>query len=153
MIPTSRRHRVIVAVCAVAVAGTAVVAVAATAPKSGKWTGTTSEAGNAVSFTVSSNHKSITKFTTHVGYNGACGQGGAGNWPVSIAKLTITKKHAFSGSTIAHIGIYRETMVVSGKFSGTKATGTVGNPSKVCPAGSLHPRRKYTWETFTATHA
>ncbi len=148
----SRRHRVVAAACAAVVVGTAVVAVAATSPKSGKWKGTTSER-NPVTFSVSSNHKQVTNFTTTVTYNGACGPGGGvPNYAVHVAKMTVSKSHSFSAWTTGHLGPFSAKILVSGKFAGTKASGTVGEPSNTCQSPP-HKGAKSIWETFSAKHA
>ena len=153
MIPTSRRHRVIAAVCAVTIAGTAAVAVAATAPKSGKWAGTTSE-HSTVTFAVSSNHKQVTNFITQLGYNGACGQGGGAGFGIKVARMAITPQHTFSASTIARAFGITIHVKINGSFSGGKATGAVKNPANVCSGVGGTGKGRFAYaETFSATHA
>jgi len=150
----SRRNRVIAVVCAVTLVGAAVAAVAAVKPKAGKWKGSTTES-NAVTFTVSSNRGTITKFTTVLGYDHAChfsgGAGGFSNYSVVVPKMTLKRANTFSARVTASGFFGKATVSVSGKFSGAKATGTVVVPTSFCPAprATVH---MYS-ETFTAKHA
>ncbi len=148
------RRRTVAAVCTAAVVATAVVALAAAKPKAGNWSGLTNRL-NPVTFTVSSNRKAVTKFATHLGYDGRCifsgGAGGFSYYTVNVSKMTITAHNTFSARVTVTSPIIKSTAkaVISGKFVGSAAEGTVSIPTRYCPA----PRKtthEYS-ESFSAT--
>jgi len=111
----SRRHR----------------AAAATAPRSGKWKGTTTEK-HTVTFSVSSNRARANDFVTMLGYNGTRGPEAVPKFTVHIATMAITKKRSFSPWTTSTLLTFTGKILVSGKFARTNASGTVSEPSSAC---------------------
>jgi hypothetical protein len=121
--------------------------------QSGSYEGTTGKTGGAsVTFTVAANGKRILGFSTSLGYNGKCGQGGGPGFEIKVASMAISKKGAFSAKTTGTFpaaGVKSIKVSVSGHISGSKASGTVLEPGDRCSSSSANPYS----ETFTATHS
>jgi len=145
----SRRSRILGVCCATCAVGAVGIALAVSAPPSGHYVGVTSEHG-AVSLSVSANHKLVTGFVTRIGYNGRCGQGGGPIYRISVARMAIGKGESFSAHTTARVFTLTAKAVVTGRFVGTRARGSVSIPGFVCPAP--HKGVKNYYETFSASH-
>lgn len=149
------RRRVVATICAGALVATAVGALAATKPKAGNWSGSTNKSHSAVTFTVSANRKLVTKFAAHFSYGGKCifggGAGGFADYAVSVPKMTISSHDTFAARVTVKDTFFHTTAkgLVSGKFAGTRAQGTLSVPGDFCPA----PRKTALLyiESFTAT--
>lgn len=133
----------------------AAVAAAAKAPvKGGHYTGATGGLGSTpVSFGVSANGKRVVKFTTRLGYNGKCGQGGGPSYEIKLAAIPIrggrfsaTTKGTLSGTAVV---VKPVTVKVTGRISGRSASGSVVEPGALrckAPHKGVNPYA----ETFTA---
>jgi hypothetical protein len=153
----SRRVRALPSValaCALlAVGAGAVAAKSVKGPLKGAAYGGTTSERVPVTFKVSGNGKRIVSFSTSLGYDGDCGQGGGPAFEVKIPSIAIaaggrfsaTAKGTLSGA-IAHVEPI--TVKVAGRISGAKASGTVRQPGNVCQAP--HKGRLSYSETFTA---
>jgi hypothetical protein len=119
--------------------------------KKGNYRGTTSERG-AVSFKVSSNGKRVLAFTTAIGYNGKCGQGGGPAFTVTVPSMKLRSDGRFSGVGLGTLSTLKPVVIkVNGRIKGRKATGYVEDPSAVhCASGPNKGAAAY-GETFTAT--
>lgn len=120
----------------------------------GSYSGITSESGS-VTFTVSSNGKRVLSFSTAVGYDGKCGQGGGPGFEVKVKSMAISAKGAFSATVmgtfpVAAAKVKPLKMKVSGHISGSSASGTVFAPGDMCTGGNH--ANPYS-ETFTAKRA
>jgi hypothetical protein len=118
----------------------------------GSYSGKTSESGE-IAFTVSSNGKKILSFSTSLGYDGKCGQGGGPGYEVKVASMAITAKGSFSASVmgtfpVASAKVKPIKVKVSGHISGGSASGMVFKPGALC-SKSNHAN-PYS-ESFTAT--
>jgi hypothetical protein len=135
-----------------------VAAVAWAAAKPGKYTGTTSEHGT-VSFTVAAGGKSVKAFSASDGYNGKChfsgGAGGLGNFSLAVPSMKVARNGTFTTKKNVKLGPFSATIVVKGKVTGGKATGTLNKvgAGSTCGSGSSNPATQDYLETFTATRA
>ncbi len=125
----------------------AVALAAKRAPKPGSYAGTSSEK-SPVTFKVAKGGTSIQGFTTAIGYDGKCGQGGGPGYTVAASRIAI-KNGRFSITTSFKgpvASVPSKQGKITGTFSANTVRGTVGIPSltvkKICPA--------YT-ETYSAT--
>jgi hypothetical protein len=111
----------------------AAVALAAKAPKSGTYEGTSSEK-SPVTFKVSSGGTAIQSFKTVIGYDGKCGQGGGPGYTAAASRIAI-RNGSFKGPVAS---VPSKQGKITGKLSGSTVTGTVGIPSlkskAICPA-------------------
>lgn len=120
----------------------------------GSYSGKTAKPGEVpVTFMVSANGKKILNFSTTLGYNGKCGQGGGPGYEVKVASMAITAKGSFSASVTGTfpVGAAKVKPIkvkVSGHISGSSASGTVFKPGATC-SKSNHAD-PYS-ESFTAT--
>jgi hypothetical protein len=146
---------------ALVTASAAVLALAGPAsasPKAGKYSGRTSEKG-AVTFVVAPNGKSVLDFSVQDGYNASChftgGFGGVKTFTLAIARMTLNQSGTFTGTQSQSNKPFRGTtvLVVKGRLSGTRATGTVDVPASRCGSGSPTPKAHFYLETFTASPA
>lgn len=117
------------------------------APKAGTYEGTSSEKGP-VTLEVAKGGTAVVGFKTAIGYDGKCGQGGGPGFEPQVSKAAI-KKGRFSATVtfkgeVSSIGSKQGK--VTGKFSGSKVTGTVAIPSLKSSTGCL----SYT-ETYSAS--
>ena len=139
-----------------ALSATAIASSAATKPKAGLYTGTTSEQGT-LSFKVSKGAKKITAFTTTDGYNSVCqfsgGVGGIPTYTVKIPSMKLTKSGAFTGTVKATVGPFSGTFKVKGKVTGGKANGTVNDVGNTCGSSASNPTAPDYLETFSAKRA
>lgn len=111
---------------------------ASKAPKAGTYEGTSSEKGP-VTLKVSKGGAAVVSFTTAIGYDGKCGQGGGPGFEPKVTNAPI-KKGRFSATVtfkgeVSSVG--SKTGKVTGKFSGGKVTGTVVIPSLKNSTGCL----------------
>jgi hypothetical protein len=153
----ARSLLVSVLACALlALTANAIAAKSSKAPvKGATYTGSTSERVP-VTFKVAKNGKRIQGFTTRLGYNGQCGQGGGPSFEIKIASIAIraggkfaaSTKGTFSGATV-HVPPI--AVKVSGRIAGRSAGGAVFEPGKPCT--TLHKGKLPYSETFTATAA
>jgi hypothetical protein len=107
-----------------------------------------SRQGEPLSFKVSSSGKQVQGFSTFLGYNGACGQGGGPAYTVKAGTISI-RSGRFSTTTtgkgpIASVKSIR--VHIQGSFSGRSATVTVAELGIHCPRSSKNPYS----ETFAA---
>ncbi|HXA54873.1 MAG TPA: hypothetical protein VNV37_08370 [Solirubrobacteraceae bacterium] len=124
----------------------AAVALAATeAPKAGTYEGTNSEKGPVV-LKVAKGGTGVLGFKTAIGYDGKCGQGGGPGFEPEIfgariknGRFAVTAK--FKGEVPS---IPAKQGKVTGRFSGTKVTGTVVIPSLKTKKGCLSYAETYT---------
>ena len=117
-----RRLISILAVCAGLLAtGTAL---AATSVLPGSYFGTTSEHGT-VTLKVVAHGPAITSFKSSLGYDGKCGQGGGPDFNVDVSRIAIGKGGKFSKWATLRAPGNSEVGVVSGKASGSRATGKI----------------------------
>ena len=146
-----RPRRALAAVCTASLVAAGVAAAART-PAPGRWTGSTSERGG-VSFGVSSNRRQVTGFAAYLGYNGACGKGVGPRFPVHIAKMALSARHTFAGTTT--VTAFRTTARISvrGSFVGARASGAITNAANRCAGVGRRSGRLAFAETFTARHA
>jgi hypothetical protein len=117
----------------------AVALAAKKAPKPGTYEGTSSEK-SPVTFKVASGGTAIQSFKTAIGYNGKCGQGGGPGYTATAGRIAIQNGSfaiatSFKGPVAS---VASKQGKITGKFSGTTVTGTVGIPSlkfkAICPA-------------------
>lgn len=111
--------------------------------------------GVPVTFTVSSNGKKVLSFSTTLGYNGTCGQGGGPGYEVKVKSMAISAKGAFSATVkgtfpVAAAKVKPVKVKVSGHISGSSASGVVFVPGDTCSNNSH--ANPYS-ETFTAKHS
>src|SRR6476620_7565763 len=137
IVRTGVRGLVLVTRCLLlAVAGA--TAQAASGPKRGA-TYTGKAGGETVSFTVSGNGKKVLNFTTRLGYNGKCGQGGGPTFSVRAASLTLARSGRFKGSTTGTFpgGHFAPVQIaIKGTIRGKQASGTVEEPAALhCTEG------------------
>lgn len=132
----------------------AAVAVAAKAPKAVKgatYSGTTSER-IPVTFEVSKSGRQIRAFSTGLGYNGHCGQGGGPSYEIAVGTIGIGASGKFSAITKAALkgvsAVKPVKVKVSGHISGRSASGSVVEPGNRCSAP--HKGVLPYSETFTA---
>ena len=123
----------IAALVIAAVAASAALAAKPRPVKGANYSGVTTE-HNPVSFRISANGKAILRLSTHLGYDGACGQGGGPNYPVSAASIALSAKDTFAHSVHVKIGPDTTTVKISGSFSGKTAKGTIEVAAAKCPA-------------------
>lgn len=119
----------------------------------GSYSGTTSKPGEVpVTFKVSANGKHILQFSTSLGYDGKCGQGGAPSYEVKVASMAISSKGTFAAVTKGTFPVKSVKPIkvkVSGRISGGTASGRVFKPGAHCSAtNKANPFS----ETFTASH-
>ena len=98
------------------------------------FSGTTSERV-AVSFEVAGKH--VVAFSTSLGYDGKCGQGGGPGYTVKVASIKIGTGGRFSATTTG-VGpvpsVPSVTLRVSGRIKANHATGRVLEPKHFCAA-------------------
>jgi len=122
-------------------------AAAATGPKA--FSGTTSERGT-VSFEVVGKH--VMAFSTALGYDGNCGQGGGPGYTVKVASIKITSGGRFSATTTGVGPVPSVASVkirVAGRIKAKHATGSVVEPKHFCAAPN-QTKLSYA-ATFTAS--
>ena len=93
----------------------------------GSYAGTSSE-NSPVTFKVSPNGKTVLAFTTAIGYDGKCGQGGGPGFYPAIARIPIHKHGRFSTTTLFKgptPAVKPTSGTVTGHFVGGAVTGTV----------------------------
>jgi hypothetical protein len=150
MITKAARRAVAAAlVFAVSLAGVA----AATGPARGRtYKGTTTPGGQAVSFKVSSSGKSVVNFTTTLGYDGKCGQGGGPAYNVRAASIPLHRDGTFKGSGTGTLGPLKPVRItVSGTIKGRRASGIVEEPAAFhCNTGPHIGANAYR-DTFAAS--
>jgi hypothetical protein len=135
----------------------ATVATSAAAPTPGTYTGTTSERGGTVTFTVSPSGTAVTAFATSDGYNDKChfhgGVGGIKSYTLTIPSMPLAENGTFMGKVTESNKPFSgsKTFVVAGKVTGSKASGTVTVPGDMCGQGATNPSQLMFLETFTAT--
>lgn len=132
--------------------GVAGVAVAK-APSKGSYQGLTSE-NIAVTFRVPAGGKSILNFTTALGYNGKCGQGGGPGFEINVKSIHVShgKFSATTKGTLhASVVVNPITVKISGNISGKKATGTVAETGGKNQCTTLNKGANPYSETFTAS--
>ncbi len=134
-----RARGVLAAVLILSLLLAAVALAAKKAPEAGTYEGTSSEKSQ-VTFKVSSGGTAIQSFKTTIGYNGKCGQGGGPGYTAAAGRIAI-KNGSFSITTSFKgpvASVASKQGKITGKFSGTTVTGTVGIPSlkfkAICPA-------------------
>ncbi len=144
----------LLAVLALALLAFTAIAAASKAPKPVKgstYAGTTSER-IPVTFKVSRSGHQIKAFTTSLGYNGHCGQGGGPSYEVAVPTMGIGAGGKFSATTKAALkgvsAVKPVKVKVSGRISGRVASGSVVEPGNRCsaPHAGVLPYS----ETFTA---
>ncbi|HEU0249996.1 MAG TPA: hypothetical protein VFR48_04655 [Solirubrobacteraceae bacterium] len=138
-----------VALLAFAAAGTAV----AKAPTKGNYQGLTSEK-IAVTFEVSAGGKNILNFTTALGYNGKCGQGGGPGFEIKVKAIRVShgKFSATTKGTLhAAVVVKPIDVKISGHISGKKATGTVAQTGGKNKCTTIDKGANPYSETFTAS--
>lgn len=140
MMRTLRTRGPLLPMLAFALLALAAVAVAAKAPKPVKgatYSGTTSEQVP-VTFKVSRSGNQIKAFTTRLGYNGHCGQGGGPSYEVAVRTMGIGAGGKFSTTTKAALkgvaAVKPVNVKVSGHVSGRVASGSVVEPGNHCSA-------------------
>lgn len=132
---------------AIALAGSLALASVALAagrpPKAGTYEGTSSESGTV---TLKVSRGAVVGFTTTIGYDGKCGQGGGPGFEPKVRHAVI-RKDRFS-ATVTFKGLVpsipSKQGKVTGKFSGRKVTGTVVIPSLKSTTGCLSYSETYT---------
>lgn len=138
-----------VALLAFGAADTAV----AKAPTKGNYQGLTSE-NIAVSFKVPAGGKSILNFTTALGYNGKCGQGGGPGFEINVKSIRVShgKFSATTKGTLhAAVGVKPINVKISGHISGKKASGTVAETGGKNQCTTVNKGANPYSETFTAS--
>jgi len=121
--------------------------------KSAAYKGTNSERGP-VTFEVSKNGRRIQAFTTELGYNGKCGQGGGPGYEIKVASIAIGDGGKFAASTKGRFpgaGVKPVTVKIKGRIVGARASGSVREPGNTC--ATPHKGTLPYSETFTATAA
>ncbi len=122
----------------------------------GSYSGLTSKPGGVpVTFTVSANGKQVLSFSTQLGYDGKCGQGGGPGYEVKVKSMAISAKGTFSATVkgkfpVAAAKVKPVKVKVSGHISGSAASGVVFVPGDKCSNNSHE--NPYS-ETFTAKHS
>jgi hypothetical protein len=154
-VSVGRRPLALALICAL-LAGSASVAVAGAPVKNGSYSGVTSEKG-LVSFKVSANGKRILSFSTAVGYNGKCGQGGGPGFEIKVSSISIHARGKFAVTVKgtlpgAAIHVSPITVKLSGRISGKHASGTVAQTGDH-PCTTTNVGANPYSETFTATAA
>jgi hypothetical protein len=141
-------------ISAVALGVTLAWTVPAFAAPTGTYAGTTTEKGT-VSFTVTAH--AVVNFKVQDGYNGAChfsgGVGGLRTYSVSIKTMALSASGRFSRRVTESNAPFSGTAViaVTGRFTGSKAFGTVTVIGKVCGTGSPTPSASMYYESYSAT--
>jgi hypothetical protein len=153
LIPTVVARRALAPILACALLASATVVSAAKAPvKNGSYTGITSERIN-VAFKVSANGKRVQNFTTSLGYDGKCGQGGGPGFEIKVSSMRVARGK-FSASTkgtlSAAVSVKPINVKVSGRVSGKIATGTVAQVGAFLCTTGTKGANPYS-ETFTAS--
>jgi hypothetical protein len=128
---------------------TAAVAVAAPV-RNGTYRGLTARGAN-VTFKVSANGKKVLGFTTILGYDGKCGQGGGPAWTVKVSSMALKSNGGFSGTGSGTLSVLKPvTIKVAGRIKGRNASGTVEEPAAFhCQTGPNKGANAYA-TTFTA---
>ena len=111
-----------------------VVSSAAAATATRTFSGTTSER-IAVSFEVVGKH--VVAFSTSLGYDGKCGQGGGPGYTVKVARIKIGTGGRFSATTTGVGPVPSVPSVkirVTGRIKANHATGSVVEPKHFCAA-------------------
>jgi hypothetical protein len=136
-----------------------VLGASATAAKSPKapvkgatYTGSTSEQ-IPVTFGVAKSGRRIQGFTTRLGYNGQCGQGGGPSYEIKVRSMGIGAGGKFAATTkgtLSNVAIHVKPVKVkiTGRIAGRTASGTVFEPGNPCT--TLHKGKPAYSETFTA---
>ncbi|HEV2427826.1 MAG TPA: hypothetical protein VGS61_06375 [Acidimicrobiales bacterium] len=128
----------------------------ALAAPAGAYRGTTTEKGT-VTFTVAAH--AVLNFKTTDGYNESChfsgGVGGLRNYAVAIHSMALSATGRFTGRVTVSNTPFPGTavVVVSGRFEGAKAFGTVTAVGHTCGTGSPTPTASMYYESFSATRA
>jgi hypothetical protein len=151
----SRPHRFTVgAVCAViaTVALFGAGAQAAGPAKGATYRGATGKPGNnPISFKVARDGRHVTGLSTHLGYDGKCGQGGGPNFEVRASSITLKGNGRFSRVVTATLGPFKVKIQIAGRIKGRKATGTIEEvPANTCKGPPNDGANAY-FETFSAT--
>jgi hypothetical protein len=118
-------------------------ALAAAHASTGSYSGSTSER-SAVSFKIVSNGAAITNFTTMLGYNGKCGQGGGPGYTAAAKRIPIGAGGKFKANITLR---FNAKVHAPGQISGTASRSTVRGTVLQLLKGK--PNKCYT-ETFTA---
>jgi hypothetical protein len=119
----------------------------------GRYTGSTTEHGS-VTFSVTAH--AVVGFKAQDGYNGGCdfsgGVGGIPNYTVSLKSMSLTPAGRFTGRVTVSNAPFAGTavVVVTGRFVGAKAFGTVTVVGKACGTGSPTPTASMYYESFSA---
>jgi hypothetical protein len=129
--------------------GGVAAALTSRAVTAGAYSGTTSE-HQPVTFTVAANRKSVRNFTSEVGYNGKCGQGGGPGFEFDIASMTLTAANTFTATVVAADNAVKSTLQISGKISGKSATGTILAPKPYFTCSAPNQKVNPYSATFTA---
>jgi hypothetical protein len=128
--------------------------VAAASIKQGSYSGLTSENGT-VTFKVAANRKHISSFSTALGYNGKCGQGGGPGYEIKVSsisihahgKFTVTTKGTLPGAAV-HVPPI--AVKLSGHISGSHASGSLAEVGAHSCTTTHKGANPYS-ETFAAT--
>jgi hypothetical protein len=106
--------------------------------------------GPAVTFKVSRNGKKILNFTSTLGYDGKCGQGGGPAYAVRAQSIPLARNGGFKGHATGTLGtLHPVTIDVSGRIQGRTAHGTIVEPKALC-VGAPNAGAKAYLEQFTA---
>jgi hypothetical protein len=139
-----RRRRLIGSLVGAAALLTAAGALAVANAKTGSYSGTTSEK-QTVTFKITGGGKTISNFSTFLGYNGTCGQGGGPAYQAKASRIAIGRGGRFSKKvTLAFAPAH---IKAPGRISGTAKGSSVHG--KVVQYLHGKPNKCYT-ETFTA---
>jgi hypothetical protein len=117
--------------------------------KGATYRGATSE-HETVTFKVSSNGRNVLGFTTRLGYNGKCGEGGGPSYAIHAASIKLRRDGRFQATTTGTLGPNVATVTIIGRISGKKAGGVVEKAGLRCSAGPYPGANGYR-ETFLAT--
>jgi hypothetical protein len=138
--------------CALLVGATG--AAVAKAPTKGNYQGLTSER-TAVTFKVSSGGKRVLNFSTSLGYNGKCGQGGGPGFEIKVKSMRVSHGKfaaATEGTLTGALVVVKPIKVkVSGRISGKKASGTVAETGGKNQCTTLNKGANPYSATFTAS--
>lgn len=139
----------VVALLAFGAAGTAI----AKAPTKGNYQGLTSER-IAVTFNVPGGGKRILNFTTALGYDGKCGQGGGPGFEINVKSIRVShgKFSATTKGTLhASVVVTPISVRISGRIAGKKASGTVAETGSKNKCTTINKGANPYSETFTAS--
>jgi hypothetical protein len=85
-----------------------------------------------VSFKVARDGKHVLQFTTRLGYNGNCGQGGGPSYEVHVPSIGLSHSGAFKTTTLVKLGGFHATLLISARINGRTASGVVEEPKVHC---------------------